>query len=419
MTTVAAVRTPPAPWARSGTAAHASRARRRIRVTFLGLLFMFVNGLVLLAGLNSEANLLLLLFGIGIGALTVNGVLPFLMLRRLDVERIMPEGVVADRPFAVVYRVCNRSRRLRAWALTVTEAPISEPWTRFPEVFIDCLPPRQEQRAEVVGRCPRRAHLSLTGVRVTSGFPFGLFNVTAEFAAADELIVYPAIGRLRHDPWKTTCVGQAQSARPSQERENPEEFVGVREYREGDNYRWIHWRRSAHTGELVVREMIPLRQTRLIVMLDPWPVGLNDPPLKGSNPPDNTEAEQVICAAATIICAGLEQGHRVGLICRAAELAVIPPGTGKAHRQRLLRELACIEPGARTAFDELVGRVHWSMGWNVRCVVLGAKLQPEHTRVARAAGARAEAVLAMSPGSGTFEALFDLSGQGTAGRRAR
>jgi len=59
------------------------------------------------------------------------------------------------------------------------------------------------------------------------------------------------------------------------------------------------------------------------------------------------------------------------------------------------------------------------MGWNARCVVLGTRLQPEHERVARAAGARAEAVLALWPGGGTFEALFDLSGQGTAGRRVR
>jgi len=418
MTTVAGTTLSYAPRTKT-RAGGAALTRQTVRVTYLGLLFAVVNGLVLLAGLNSEANLLLLLFGIGVGAMAVNAVVPVLMLRRLDVERMMPEGVVADRPFAVVYRVRNRGKRLRAWAITVSEAPTSEPRMRFPEVFIDCLPPGQEQRVEVIGRCPRRAQLSLTGMRVTSGFPFGLFTFTIEFAAARELTVYPAIGRLRYDPWKTTCIGQAQSARPTQERENPEEFIGVREYREGDNYRWIHWRRSAHTGELVVREMIPLRQTRLIVMLDPWPVGVNDRPQHGDEPPDDTEAERLICAAATLICAGLEQGHRVGLICRSAKLAVIPPGIGKAHRQRLLRELASVAPGARTAFDELVGRVHWSMGWNARCVVLGTRLQPEHERVARAAGARAEAVLALWPGGGTFEALFDLSGQGTAGRRVR
>jgi hypothetical protein len=63
--------------------------------------------------------------------------------------------------------------------------------------------------------------------------------------------------------------------------------------------------------------------------------------------------------------------------------------------------------------------VHWSTGSNARCVVLAAGLQAEHERVARAAAARAESILVMSPGSETFDSLIDLTGQGTAGRRGR
>jgi uncharacterized protein (DUF58 family) len=395
-------------------------ATRRLRITFSGLLFGVVNILVLLAGLNSEANLLLLLFGIGVGALAINAVLPVLMVRRIDVDRIMPEGVVADRPFAVTYRVHNHRKRLRAWGLTITEMPVSDRLARFPVAFIACLPPGHEQRIETVGRCPRRAHLSLTGIRVNCCFPFGLFVVSADLQSPAGLTVYPAIGRFRHDPWKTARIAQSQSSRTSRERDNPEEFIGVREYREGDNYHWIHWRRSAHTGELVVREMIPLRQTRLVVMLDPWPNEPGNPRSKRSSQQDgDLEAERIISAAATAICEGLEQGHRVGLICRSAEAVIIPPAAGNAHRQRLLRELAAIRPGARTAFDDLVGGIHWPTGWNSRCFVLSTRLQPEHERVARVVGSRAESMHAMSPGSDFFESLFDLSNQGAAGRRAR
>lgn len=420
MTTTAVSTSRPTAGRLSRAAGRVPPAKRALRITFGGLLFGCVDVLVLLAGLNSEANLLLLLFGIGIGALLVNAVLPVLMLLRIDVDRIMPEGVVADWPFNVGYRVRSGHRRLRAWALTVTEVPVDAPWTRFPEAFVYCLPPGREQRVEVLGKCPRRANLALKGIRVSCSFPFGLFACTAEFALPGGLTVYPAIGRLRHDPWTSLRGGQSQSVAAARDRDNPEEFIGVREYREGDNLHWIHWRRSARTGELVVREMIPLRQTRLIIMLDPWPAQAKKPSdVQRAASADDVEAERLISAAATAICEGLERGHRVGLICRAAEPAVIPPGTGKAHRQRLLRELAAIAPGARTAFDELVGHVHWSTGWSARCVLLTTRLQPEHERVARFVGARAEAILVMHPGGESFESLFDLSGLAAPGRRAR
>lgn len=400
--------------------ARAQPARRTIQITFSGLLFTFVNVLVLLAGLNSEANLLVLLFGIGVGALLVNAVLPMLMLRRIEVDRVMPEGVVADRPFVVAYRIRNHRKRLRAWGLTITETPAEGRLARFPAAFVECLHPRQEQRVETLGKCPSRTHLALTGVRVICGYPFGLFACTSEIPAAGSLTVYPAMGRLRHDPWKNTASSQSRSARMVRERENPDEFIGVREYREGDNYHWIHWRRSARTGELVVREMIPLRQTRLIIMLDPWP----DSGVTGSRQQEDADytssrAERLISAAATAVYSSLEQGHGVGLIGRSAEPVVIAPSTGKAHRQRLLKEIACMEPGAETPFDELVGRIRWSTGWNARCLLLSGHIRTAHQRVARIIGARAEAILVMSPDSEPFDALFDLANRGAPARRSR
>jgi uncharacterized protein (DUF58 family) len=158
----------------------------------------------------------------------------------------------------------------------------------------------------------------------------------------------------------------------------------------------------------------------VIIMLDPWP----DAGATGSRQQEDTDdgngrAERLISAAATAVCTALEQGHRVGLIGRSAEPVVIAPTAGKTHRQRLLKELACMEPGAQTPFDELVGRVHWSTGWNARCLLLSSHIRTAHQRVARILGARAEAILVMSPDNEPFDALFDLTNRGAPDRRRR
>src|SRR5262249_32037036 len=128
----------------------------------------------------------------------------------------------------------------------------------------------------------------------------------------------------------------------------------------------IHWRRSARTGDLVVREMIPLKPTQLIVLVDPWP-GTPSPAEKGL-PAISTHAERVISAAATALCDALERGYRAGVLCRAARPIVIPPGSGRAQRQRILQELAMAQPGAAEPLDALVAQIRWSSGWHARCL---------------------------------------------------
>ena len=200
----------------------------------------------------------------------------------------MPEGVVADRPFAVAYRVRNRRKRLRSWALTITEIPVNDRLARFPALFIDCLPPGQEQRLETIGRCPRRARLSLDRhPRRHARFPFGLFACTAEFRLGGRADRLPGHG--------TAPPRSLADHRASASRSRPGRLAIARTRRSSSasasiakatTIRWIHWRRSAHTGELVVREMIPLRQTRLVIMLDPWPAST----AKGPQP---TQAQRI------------------------------------------------------------------------------------------------------------------------------
>ncbi len=410
--------TPPAP------AAPRTSPIRGLRITFGGLLCACIVILVGLAGLNSEANLLYLLTGISLGILILSAVLPVLIVRGIDVDRTIPEAVVAGRPFQLSYLLRNRRRFFNAWSLVISEqAPDrssrrSQPHRpfRFPCAFTPLLRPGAECRIDLLSTFSSRGQLSLSGVRVLTRFPLGLFSCHVDFIMPASVMIYPPLGHFRHDPWRDYRAATAASNRTLRHRSGHEEFYGVREYRQGDNLRWIHWRRSARTGELVVREMLPLKPTQLIVLVDPWPEQVR-PAAPGEHVRPDARAEVVISAAATALCDALERGYRAGLICRAARPVVLPPVAGRAQRQRILHELACAVPGCPRPLDDIVAQIRWSTGWHARCLLCAATLAEPHEHVVRFLSIRAEALAILSPQKDDFYQLFE-SQHDPAGERA-
>ncbi len=387
-------------------------------VTFSGALTMAVILLVGVAALNSEANLLFLLFGISVGVVLFNVAAPMWMIRSVDVERVVPNAVVAGRPFKLVYIVRNRRRWGAAWSLVIHEGGNPEVRSSLPYGFIPVLPARGEQRIELTAVLPCRGRASLKAVRVMSRFPFGLFSAVVDTDSPADIIIYPAVGRFRRDPWKDRRY--SGSATRNELHDGQDEFFGLREYREGDNPRLVHWRRSARTGELVVREMLPVRPTQLIVLLDPWPEDAAETPRPARRKPTeepDADVERLLSAAATAICEGIERGHRVGIICRAAVPLVIPPAAGRPQRQRLLHELALITPGCRETLDQLIPQIRSS--WHARCLVCTTRPNATHGSVIRFLAGRAEAVMLVSPAMEGFDNLFDMSREAVLDRRAR
>jgi uncharacterized protein (DUF58 family) len=298
----------------------------------------------------------------------------------------------------------------------------------FPAGFIPVLDPGVEQRVELTTICPRRGRIRLRGIRVSCGFPFGLFTCHVDIDAPADLIVYPAAGRVRREFWYQQAMAEAPGSRRAHHGAGQDEFHGVREYRHGDNPRWIHWRRSAHTGELVVREHQTVRDSQVIVLLDPWVGGpTSDPAKRGvlervlngtPAPSQELNVERIISAAATAVCEALDRGHRVGLIARGARAIVLPPAGGQAHRRRVLSELALLEAGGETSLEQLIRPIRWAAGRNVRCLLLAARGEETHSRMLRALSSRSQSVLLVSPQSGWLDKLFDISAATAPERRA-
>lgn len=99
---------------------------------------------------------------------------------------------------------------------------------------------------------PRRGVFELGSISVRTRYPFGLIEKGYTVFQPDEVVVYP---RLLDDVMTPPTQPVPGDAAPMHRTGRGSEFAGsVRFYREGDEARDIHWKRTASRGDLVVRE---------------------------------------------------------------------------------------------------------------------------------------------------------------------
>jgi uncharacterized protein (DUF58 family) len=159
-------------------------------------------------------------------------------------------------------------------------------------------------------------------VVVRSGDLFGVAEARSDHSPA-YLTVYPKVIPLRKAGLPSRRpVGDVRAR--CRLLEDPTRTAGVRRYNRGDSLKQIHWKATAHTGELQSRLYEIASQTEVVLALD---LG------RASYPHElwlaEETAELAITVAASLACHLLDQGQRVGLITNGLDLAAAAPAAGE------------------------------------------------------------------------------------------
>lgn len=248
-----------------------------LRVTREGLVYFFVWLGLLATGLSQQINLILLVAGLAAGPMAGSIFGSASMLRRLRVSRRVPAYAFAGDPLAIDYTLENDRLMTAALALILTDemAPEDRSVSGASPVALAAFFPRvagrSRQRVRWQGLAPRRGIYQFRTLELATRSPFGLLERRVSIAEADRITVYPEVGQLSrrwqqiHREASETRRG-ARHDRSSQQ----QEYHGLRDYRPGDSYRWIHWRTSARLGRPMVKEFEQQHEQDLAILLDPW-----------------------------------------------------------------------------------------------------------------------------------------------------
>lgn len=106
----------------------------------------------------------------------------------------------------------------------------------------------------------------LADATISSTYPFGVLRVMGQVDGEGELIVYPAPSSLAEARSGREAIAELLGEQPGGNGEL--QPSGLRDYREGDDTRSVHWRATARRGKPIVREWEGSGGQGLEVLLD-------------------------------------------------------------------------------------------------------------------------------------------------------
>lgn len=221
------------------------------------------------------------------------------------VERhLVPARVSVDQPATVTVHLENTGTRRTP--LLLSEERLDYVLGDRPRFLLGRLTPGERRQVDYVIRAHLRGRHTLGPLAVQLRDPFGLTTRFAQVGTTDEIVVLPRIDPLTGGQPPGTGLG-AEGETPHMVALHGEDDQSIREYRDGDDLRRIHWPATARTGDLMVRQEDRPARRRAVILLDPRSEGH-----RGSGA--GSSFEWAVSAVASILTHLAASGYAVHLV---------------------------------------------------------------------------------------------------------
>jgi len=297
-----------------------------VRLTRRGVTLLVLAVLLLSFGLWGRYPFLRAL-----GAIVLAAVLAAVLLTSrgptVRVQRsVYPEVIERGRPAVATLQVSNPGSKRQAGFVAVDTAG-----STIRSIRVRALPPGGAAVYHYELPTSVRGRLTVGPLTLRRADPFGLTDNSVVTGDTATLRVHP-----RRLPARPRVGGHPRhhhdAATSNHTLRGSVNIQDVREYVPGDEVRHLHWKATARTGRLMVRDLTDPEQPRFTVLLD--------------NRPDVLSAdgfEEAVELAASLLDGTAQAGHHSRLVTSSG-LDVPVPGGAQAAR-RLLDELTDVRQG--------------------------------------------------------------------------
>ncbi len=312
------------------------KQKYRFRITIAGyvtaflVIFLFAIALIISAkGFSERVNLIYAIIAVALSLFIVSAYIGFLNIRNIEITRILPSGITAEDVFDIWLRVYNTSSFLPKMGLRIVDKYVNAQRKSF-DYEGYCITLGSKKLANMIFSLSlsSRGLYKFDEIKVTSSFPFGISEFSTTIKIHDEILIYPKIAEVK-DITKSHF-GLFTSAQKNLTKGSTfhDEYFGVREYNPGDSMKYIHWKLSAKTQNLLVREYLEESFPPVVLILDSYIIKKDK---------DLQALETAISVVAGLAKKFSIKGWRIALI---AENNEIFSSSGHQHYLQILKALA-------------------------------------------------------------------------------
>ena len=231
------------------------------------------------------------------------------------------------------------------------------------------VPGRKSRTWRNATPCQMRGYFTLGPFEVTSEDPFGVFRRTRTCGTPEHVLVYPASIELPgFQLFPLTEQGQRRN--PQATHRITPNAAWVRDYSPGDSLSRIHWRSTARTAKLMVKEFDLDLSDEVWIALDLH---------RGANAGAGKESaiEYAITAVASLARKYLEAGTRLGLVGYGDRPYRIPADNGPKHLRRIMESLALAKAEGNRTMAQVLVRERELLSTRTHLVVVTCQADPE------------------------------------------
>ncbi len=216
---------------------------------------------------------------------------------------------------------------------------------------------RATQEIDVTVDCPARGRYRINHLAVEGTDPIGMFRRPRRFPAHEDFVALPKVFSAPGiAAWELLSPEGRRVARGR--RRDAGDFGGIREYAPGDDLRYVHWKATAHTGRLAIKEFEQRQEAQIAVWLDLSAAGVVGKGVGAST-------EIAVSVAASLLQTFIMADYTVQLIGEGLSPSLGLASRGEAYLSRALQALADVQAGGASPFSAMVmeqvrsaGRAH-------------------------------------------------------------
>jgi uncharacterized protein (DUF58 family) len=313
------------------------------RLTREGWFYIAGIFVVALAALNTGNNLLFLILSSLVAVILMSGILSTITLTGVTITLDLPSEIFAGETVRAGVELENEKLTLPSFSLRVEGVPGKDSARAAvleTPVYFPYLPRHESVRQWVPLVFPRRGVYSQEALRVVTRFPFGFLEKARRVNLRTEVLVYPSV-----EPSQDfrAVLPALQGSVESLKKGRGQDLHTLRDYQTTDSARHVHWKASARSGTLKVREFSREDDRRVLLVLDPaLPEGMERPAEK---------FERAVTLCASIAWYFHETNAMLRFRTAGAETPLAPAGE---IIWDVLRLLALIEPRTLSAGPDLI-----------------------------------------------------------------